>query len=222
MRMDEITIDADTREQSSRVVAILKGRCTLHEKQLHVGDYLLSKRVAVERKTVGDFISSMVDGRLFKQLSELKENFVYPVLIIEGNGLYDTERKVHPNAIRGAIASVAIDFNVPILWTQSPLETAEMLIAIAKREQLDSGKKNAIRGRKKARSMNDRQEILIAGLPNVNTSTAKKLLKHFGSPEKVFTASDDDLKKVDGIGPKMAKKIRHVVKKNYEKSILED
>src|SRR3989344_4758886 len=222
MRMDEITIYADTCEQSSRVVAILKGLYTLHEKQLHVEDYLQSKRVAVERKTVGNFISSMVDGSLFKQLSELKENFVYPVLIIEGNGLYDTERKVHPNAIRGAIAAVAIDFNIPILWTQNALETAELLLAMAKREQIDSGKKNAVRGRKKAKSMNDRQEILISGLPNVNTSTAKKLLKHFGSPEKVFTASEDELKNVDGIGPKMAKKIRHVVMKNYEHSILED
>ena len=220
--MEQITIYADNRELQSKVVDILKHRCTVSEQQLHVGDYLLSKRVAVERKTVGDFISSIVDGRLFKQLGELKENFAYPVLIIEGNGMYETDRKVHHNAIRGAIAAVAIDFNIPILWTQNALETAEMLIAIAKREQLDNGRKNAVRGRKKARSMNDRQEILIAGLPQVNTSTAKKLLKHFGSPEKVFTASEDDLKNVEGIGPKMAKKIRHVIKKNYEKSILED
>src|SRR3989344_3258673 len=220
--MEEITIYADNRELNSKVVDILKHRCTVHEKQLHVGDYLLSKRVAAERKTIGDFISSIVDGRLFKQLAEMKENFSYPVLIIEGNWLYDTERKVHPNAIRGAIAAVAIDFNIPILWTQNALETAELLLAMAKREQIDSGKKNAVRGRKKAKSMNDRQEILISGLPNVNTSTAKKLLKHFGSPEKVFTASEDELKNVDGIGPKMAKKIRHVVMKNYEHSILED
>ena len=222
VEMEEVTIYVDNRELNSKVVAVLKNRCTVHEKQLHVGDYLLSKRVAVERKTVGDFISSMVDGRLFKQLAELKENFAYPILLIEGNGLYETERKVHPNAIRGAIAAVAIDFNVPILWTQNALETAEMLVAIAKREQLDNGKKNAVRGRKKAKSMNDHQEILISGLPNINTQTAKKLLKHFETPQKVFTASEEDLKKMDGMGPKKARRIRSVLTKKYEKSILDD
>lgn len=215
-------IYADNREASSRVTSILKNRCDLQQKQLPVGDYLLSKRVAVERKTTGDFISSIVDGRLFRQMEELKGNFRNPLLIIEGDGLFDSDRKVHPNAIRGALASVTLDYGIPIIKTENNMETAEMLLAIAKREQFAKKRNNAVRGRKKARSMNDRQEILISGLPKVNTATAKKLLKHFGSPENVFAATEEDLKKVDGIGPKMARKIRLVLKKSYEKSILED
>lgn len=221
--MDQkVKIYVDHREAQSRIAKILGGKCDVEEKQLTVGDYLLSKRVAAERKTAGDFISSMCDGRLFKQLSELKDNFSYPVLIIEGESLFDTDRKIHPNAIRGAIASVALDYSVPILWTRNALETAEMLLSIAKREQFDNKKKNAIRGRKKARSMNDRQEILIAGLPHVNTQTARKLLKHFENPQKIFTATEEDLRNLDGIGPKKAKRIRAVLTKKYEKSILED
>ncbi|MFA4819702.1 MAG: ERCC4 domain-containing protein [Candidatus Aenigmatarchaeota archaeon] len=217
----QVIIYADNRE-NNKVTEILKHRCDLRQKQLAVADYLLSKRVAVERKTCGDFLSSMTDGRLFKQLGELKENFRTPVLIIEGNELFDSDRKIHPNAIRGAIASIATDYCLPIIWTKTPLETAEMLISIATREQITKNKSVALRGKKKAKSMNHRQEFLVAGLPQISTQTARKLLKHFGSPEKIFAATKEELMEVEGVGPKNAKRIRLVLAKKYEKSVLED
>ncbi len=222
MEKKEVKIYADNREINSRIVAILKKRCNVEEKQLAVGDYLLSKRVAVERKTTNDFISSMTDGRLFKQLQELKENFRLPLLIIEGNSLFDNDRKVHPNAIRGALASISLDYGVPIIKTENNLETAEMLLAIAKREQLDRKKNVSVRGRKSKISTNDMQEYLLAGLPKINRAKARALLKHFGSPERVFTATQEELMQVAGIGEKLAKKIRLLLAKKYEKSILED
>ena len=217
----QVIIYADNRE-NNKVTEILKHRCDLRQKQLAVADYLLSKRVAVERKTCEDFLSSMTDGRLFKQLGELKENFRTPVLIIEGNELFDSDRKIHPNAIRGAIASIATDYCLPIIWTKTPLETAEMLISIATREQITKNKSVALRGKKKAKSMNHRQEFLVAGLPQISTQTARKLLKHFGSPEKIFAATKEELMEVEGVGPKNAKRIRLVLAKKYEKSVLED
>jgi ERCC4-type nuclease len=219
---NEIKIFVDTRERSSRIAAMLEKRCAIEEKQLPVGDYLLSKRVAVERKTTSDFLSSIVDGRLFKQAEELKENFKLPLIIIEGNGLFDSDRKIHPNAIRGALASISLDYGIPIIRTENNLETAEMLIAIAKREQLDRGKLVALRGRKAKRSANEMQEFIVSGLPKINRAKAKALLKHFGSPERVFTATKEELMQVEGIGPKLARKIRLLMAKQYEKSILED
>jgi ERCC4-type nuclease len=219
---EEIKIFVDTRERGSRIAAMLEKRCAIEEKQLPVGDYLLSKRVAVERKTASDFLSSLVDGRLFKQVEELKENFKMPLIIIEGGGLLDSERKIHPNAIRGALASITLDYGVPILRTDNNLETAEMLIAIAKREQLDKKKNNSLRGRKGKRSSNEMQEYMLSGLPKINHSKAKALLKHFGTPERVFTATREELMQVEGIGPKLARRIRLLMTKQYEKSILED
>lgn len=218
---EKIIIYADNQE-TGKVVDILKHKCELKIKKLPVADYLLSKRVAVERKTASDFLSSMVDGRLFRQMGELKENFKMPLLILEGNGLFNGERKIHPNAIRGALVSISLDYGIPIIKTESPLETSEMLLAIAKREQLDRKKSVSIRGRKKAKSLNHYQEYLVAGLPKINTQTARKLLKHFGSPEKIFAASEGELRQVDGVGPKLARRIRLVLAKRYEKSILED
>lgn len=222
LKNDNVVIYADTREANSKVVAILKNRCEVREMQLVTGDYVLSRHIAAERKVCSDFLQSIVDGRLFAQLMELKKSFRVPVLIIEGETLFNDERKIHPNAIRGAIASIATEFAIPIIWTKTQLETAEMLYTIAKREQISRKKHIAIRVKKRFKSVNQMQEFLIAGIPKISTQTAKKLLKHFGSPEKIFTASESELMKVEGIGDKLAKKIRLIMTKRYEKSILED
>ena len=218
---EKVIIYADNREANSRILDILKNRCDLREKQLPVADYLLSKRVAVERKTCGDFISSIIDGRLFRQLNELKENFRMPLMILEGNPLA-IERKIHPNAIRGALASINLDYGIPVIKTENNLDTAEMLLAIAKREQLEKKKNISLRGAKKAKSTNHRQEFILAGLPQISTQTARKLLKHFGTLENIFMATEEELTGIEGIGPKTAKMIRTLLTKKYEKSILED
>ena len=218
---DNIVIYADSREVNSKIASILGKMCVVREKQLDVADYLLSSRCAAERKTTADFLQSMINQRLFGQLNALKQ-FECPVLIIEGDTLFDGERKIHPNAIRGCLASIATDFSVPILWTKSQVETADLLFAIARREQMESKKCVAIRGKKKARSFNELQEFLIAGLPGISTATAKKLLKHFGTPERIFSAGEAELQQVDGIGKELSKRIRNLMAKKYEKSILED
>jgi ERCC4-type nuclease len=212
-----VIIFADNREMSSKVVSILKKKCGLKIKQLDT-DYLLSSDVACERKTSEDFLQSIVDGRLFRQLKGMKA-YKHPILIIEGDLEFN---RIHPNAVRGAIASIATEFSVPIVWTKNQLETAEMLYTIAKREQLEKKKSIAIRTKKKAKSMNQLQEFLVAGLPKISTATAKKLLKHFKTPEKLFIASESELMAVNGIGKELAKQIRSVLVKEYEKSILEE
>lgn len=220
LKGEKIVILADNREINSKVVAILEKKCSLRKMQLDT-DYLLSKDVACERKTSEDFLQSIVDGRLFKQLKSLKDLYPCPILIIEGENLLDSKRNIHPNAIRGAIASIATEFSIPMIWTRNQLETAEMLYMIAKREQSEMKKSISIRTKKKFKSMNQMQEFLIAGLPKISTKTAKKLLKHFGTPEMVFKATETELMEVPGIGKKLAKKIRDIITKNYEKSILE-
>jgi ERCC4-type nuclease len=213
-----VTIYVDKRELSCRIASILEKYCNVVERQLDVADYLLSDRVAVERKTGSDFVSSIIDGRLFNQLSELKNNFDRPVLIIEGNDIFNSGRNMHPNAIRGAIASIATEYCIPIIWTENQLETANMLYTIAKREQLDAKTSVSVRGSKKAKSDNHAQEIIIAGLPGISRVKAKALLKHFKTPEKVFAAKEEKLKDVDGIGDELAKRIRNIITKKYDRS----
>ncbi len=63
--------------------------------------------------------------------------------------------------------------------------------------------------------MKEQQLFIVESLPNVGPVTARKLLEKFKSVGDVFSASADDLKKVEGIGDKIAKNIRAIIESDY-------
>jgi Fanconi anemia group M protein len=213
-----IHVLVDRREMRSAVAKELERLGTSIElKTLQVGDYVLSDRVCVERKTTDDFLSTLVDGQrdLFGQLSDLRRSFDRPILVVEGSGLY-TKRRVHPNAIRGALGSIAVDFGLPIIPTESAEDTAAFLYAVAKREQEGGRHSPAMHGRKSSLTLKEQQEYLISSVSNIGPVVAKRLLRHFGSVQNVINAPPKDLMAVPGIGPKTATRIREVVGSRYD------
>ncbi|WP_461866926.1 DEAD/DEAH box helicase [Thermococcus sp.] len=209
-----IVVYVDTRELRSQVPKYLKEMgADIQVKTLDVGDYIVSEEIAVERKSANDFIQSIIDGRLFDQVKRLREAYERPIIVIEGQ-LYGI-RNVHPNAIRGAIAAVTVDWGVPVLFAQDPKETASYIYLMAKREQEGRKKEVAVRSEKKTLTLADRQRLIIEGLPNVSATLAKRLLKHFGNVERVFTATEEELMEVEGIGEKKAREIRRVITAPY-------
>jgi len=209
---DEIVVIADDRENSV-AKKLSKMDITVRKNRLDVADFLLSERTAVERKSASDFVDSLVDQRLFEQMPDLQQ-FENPVIMIEGKDLY-SHREVHPNAIRGALASIAIDHGIPILWTEDEKDTAEMLKTLAKREQEENDKTVSIRGTKSVKSEAELQQFVVAGLPDVNTKLAVRLLEEFGSIQDIFTASNSELMEVEGIGEKTADNIRALIQRDY-------
>ncbi len=208
-------IYADSRESSSRVLRELKNNnVNLEIKSLAVADYQVSEDVAIERKTATDFISSIMDKRLHKQAKELVDNFKKPLMIIEGDNLYSSS--IHPNAVRGAIASIAVDFGIPLIPTRSPEDTAAMINRIAIREQSNDKSAIQIRTEKKPLTTWEQQLYIVESLPNIGPVTAKKLLDEFHTVKEVINASEDDLKRVEGIGDKIAKNIRRVVDSGFK------
>jgi Fanconi anemia group M protein len=212
-----VKIVVDHREIPSGVVHKLKQLgVEIEARQLSVGDFILSDRVGVERKAVPDFLQSIVDKRLLDQAERLSETFERPVLILEGEGLYSW-RAIHPNAIRGALAALVVDFNIPILPTRDEEETALVLAAIARREQVEQVREVAIRGEPKGLTLSEQQRFVVEGLPGVSAVLAKRLLDHFGTVERVMEASVGELRQVHGIGKEKAKRIRQVLSTKYEK-----
>jgi ERCC4-type nuclease len=215
----KIHIHIDNRESSSQIAReLLTLGVDVRLSNLPVGDYVLSDRVAVERKSSNDMISSIIDRRLFDQLKALKEAYSVPLLLIEGIELFGI-RRMHPEAIRGALASVVVDYGISTLWTMNQRESAQMLYTIAKREQTERETRVTIRGEKKPPSIREMQEFLVAGLPNVDSVLGKRLLEHFGSVEGVFAATKEGLMEVPGIGKKIAEKIRLVASHMYGKEL---
>ncbi len=213
--MAKVLIYIDTRETASGIIDYFaQYECTVEPKMLIYGDFLASDRVCIERKVTDDFVQSIVDKRLFEQLSAMKENFEKPVLIIEGDTLYG---RLHPNVIRGALAAIALDLQIPIIWTKDLADTAGIVFWLAKREQIDDRRPLAVRNKKTPETVEERQEFLISGLPDVSIVRASSLLKTFKTPEKIFAASEKELTKVEGVGKKTAKKIRELLESTYKK-----
>ena len=210
----KVKIIIDIRERAMKTF-LKRYDCIFEEKQLPVGDFVLSDRAVAERKTVKDFVQSVSDGRLFNQLIMLKQ-VQRPILIIEGMDINSHNRDIQPNAIRGALASVVIDYQIPILWARNIEETAALLYQIAKREQLKKKRPISIRVKHRFRSLREQQEFLVCGLPLVSTVLARRLLDKFGSPEAVFNASEEDLQKVKGIGKELAAKIKNVLETKFK------
>lgn len=215
---EKMYIYVDQRERNSGIARKLSEMgATVDVKQLQVADFLVSEKVAVERKTIADFLQSLIDGRLMGQMSEMCRNFENPILMIEGDpAMLYTERNIHPNAIRGAIASIAVNFGIPIIYTTSPDDTAAFLYVLAKREQEGGKKEIALRGEKKAMSLSEWQQFVVESLPNISAVMAKRLLEHFGSVESVFNAQEKDLQEVEGVGDVKAKRIREIIRSKYE------
>ncbi|MFX0044364.1 MAG: DEAD/DEAH box helicase [Candidatus Hermodarchaeota archaeon] len=181
---------------------------------LEIADYIVSEEVAVERKESDDFIQSLIDGRLFVQLTALRSAYRRPVLIIEGEQLIGL-RAVSPSSIYGALASIAIRIRVPILWTRNAEETANVLYRLAHLEQV--GAKRPLRTRTGETRIGDAQtlEYIMSGFPGVDTVISRALLTELGSLEKVFSAEEKDLRKVKGVGPKIAGRIKRLLTTEY-------
>jgi Fanconi anemia group M protein len=210
-----LKVIVDHREYRSNVIRNLtiKG-VSIEPDQLDVGDFILSSRIGVERKKVDDFLESLINGRLFKQISRLRESYSRPVLILEGDNLL-TKRNINHNAIFGSLASINIDFGVPIIPTKNASETADLLYVMAKREQREDKKIVAVRGEKTSMSLNERQQFVLEGLPNISSVLAKRLLNHFSNIRSIVNASEEELTKVNGIGKNISNEIFKLLNANY-------
>ncbi len=212
-----VKVMVDQREIRSHVVHALETLGTdVTLTTLEVGDYVVSDRVGIERKTAEDFLSTLLDGRdLFGQVSDLKRAYERPLMIIEGEGIY-TARQVHPNVIRGVLAAITIDFGVPIIFSRDEEDTAALISVIAKREQVDSKREINLHGKKTASTLKEQQEYLVSAISEIGPVVARNLLRHFGSVERIMAASREELMKVELVGPKTADRIREVVGGEYK------
>jgi Fanconi anemia group M protein len=204
---EKILIICDYREEE--VIENLKKLGALvNVRSLEIGDFIVSQKVCIEKKTYSDFIASIIDGRIFEQASLLRKNFEKPIIIIEGY----SNREINENALKAALACLLIDFGISLVSTKDPFDTAKLIYWVAKKEQSEKKSEIGIKVGKKPKEIKKIQEFIVSSLPGVSTKTAIKLLKSFGSVEKIFNASENELKKVIG---KKAEKIKKILSEKY-------
>ncbi len=215
---ETIAVVADQREMDATIARDLSRREEIEVtlETLDVGDYVCSDRVVVERKSVADFVDSLVDGdrSIFEQVGAMARHYSRPIVIVEGDGLYE-QRDIHPNAIRGALSSLAVDFGASVLRTEGEDETMELLAVLAGREQRTSDREMSVHGEKQSKTLAEQQEYVVSSIAEIGPVTARSLLSEFGTVEAMMIATEDELQAADGVGQVTAERIREIIGSEY-------
>ncbi len=206
----------DHRELNGPLARLLRQEGIEMEPQtLPTGDVILSNRLVVERKAADDFCKSIIDGRLMEQARGLKRNFEAPLFLVEGNP-FEERRGIQRAAVAGAIATLSARFGVTVLTVGDVREAAKIVAAMARQEQDEGRGPPKLRHGTAGRTTGEQQRYLMEGLPQVSAKRAARLLESFGTPAAVFRATEEDLRKVHGIGPTTARAIHEVLHARFE------
>lgn len=198
--------------------------------QLAVADYVFSDEVACERKTGQDFVTSLMDNRLFMQVDQLTETYSQPLLVLEDlpSAFERLEWKRRKKHVFGALTYISLRRRVPIIPTASLEETAILLNRIASWTQEEKTDPVLARSVSKKKPLKDQQVFFLEGLHDVGQKRALQLLEAFNnSPHEVIKAIvesrvqytksgrpkgiEGPLSKIKGLGPKFVLKNKELL-----------
>jgi len=194
-------IIADYREKNSLLIPeLISLGIDVEFQTLKVADYLV-KGVAIERKTVSDFISSMLNRRLLTQLEEIQQ-YENKLLMIEGideqelysNNFSEERMGLHPNSVRGFLLSILLRYKVPIIFTKNSEDSAKFISVLAKKEE----KEMSMNVKKKSLNAKEQMQYILEGFPGIGPKTSRKLLKKFRTIKEAINASEEELKEILG------------------------
>jgi len=186
----------------------------VEEDEGNVDRYVLSKRLAIERRTGSSFLQGIKDKTLFTSAIYLREHFRFPVLIVEGEVNYEYSH-FDPQAIRGALSSMMLSYGLSVLSTSDIEETVALIAMMARQEQVGIPEISLI-PKRKATDLADMQRRIVEMLPGCGMVMARDLLQYFGSVQRILNATEAELRSVRGIGAAKAAEMRRVLHAEYE------
>ncbi len=218
-------IVVDDRERNSGIPELLRRAGSVVDfVQLAVGDYVVSPDTAVERKTVYDLVNSVYDGRLYIQCSELIKHYSKPLLIVQGDitKLGELPEDADKSKIRrleermslayDALATVAMEFRIPIIHTPTAEQTASLLFFLA-RKSLQDGKATGplLKKIRKENPVYLQQLSILSSVPGVGEKLAARMLERFKTPYRALNASAAELATIPGFGLARAQRLRKIL-----------
>lgn len=197
----------DTREKQSLVPTFLtKSKANVKFEKLEIADYLINN-IAIERKNFADFISSMINKRLFQQLAEIKK---YPKYFLVIENKKELENKNLDSATIGMILSIITDYEIPILFTNDEKDTAKMILLLAKKFERPKVELS-LRPSRSNQTNKQQKQFILEGFPGIGPSLAKRLIEKFKSLNEIFNASEEELKEIKGFDKNKIEKFKQLL-----------
>jgi len=187
--------------------------CETEVTNLQYGDYVFDNKVAIEYKTMSDFIASIQDNRVFNEAINQAENFDWHYVLIHGNEhdrtkcIAMTKHYVPVNLFQfhGAIASINRYSTVIECYSPYINEAFYKMFIQAKK---DLSTKPVIK-KFPRKHKNTALNFLTYSIYGINYKKAQLICNtyHLESLTDLLELTVDDLQKIEGIGPKTANNI---------------
>nr|XP_033807507.1 Fanconi anemia group M protein isoform X2 [Geotrypetes seraphini] len=218
-----LCILVNTREVSSgpEVISLLKTKHAVKVEVCSLGDcdYIVSNRLAVERRSQLEFANSTNRNKLTERIQHLQSMFERICVVVEKDKVKagDTSRIFHRTKYYDSMLSSMISAGIRILFSSGQEDTASLLKELA----LTEHRKNAgilvpteVTGHKR--------EVLqfYLSIPHVSYVTALTLCHHFDSIKQMTNSSVNEISTRAQVSHKKAEEIYSYVHYVLESQIL--
>lgn len=214
----QVTVIIDDREDDD-VIADLATEFNLHDdvEEWRV-DHLASADLSIngvgfERKTISDYVSSLMEQRLHEQVAKMKQQYEHAYILVEADMRHTTNpfeaanSNISPAAVRGSMASVTAREGLPVIHCSNRVLLADYAIRLARKhiEESDEGflPKGAVTGTDKPTAMK-----MYGCIEGIGPEKAKALYHAWPSVmEFVAEANKENVADLEGFGEETAKKV---------------
>lgn len=224
-----VKLNIDNRESNTRIHSasqFFKENYTIETGSYPVGDFIFDNKVCFEYKTANDIISSIIDGRVFRQVERMKQ-YPFSFVIVVGNvaktinerneNYWNRKNQVKQFTVRnylGALARLQIESKVIHVdnnqqaWTIMDFIVKKLLNNNPNIRGVDRPKatlSDPIATFLSCIYINDSQRL------GIKTAVMIREYLHLESLKDLLDIEYEDLIKVKGVGVKTAKKIMEVL-----------
>jgi len=170
----DIHESADLKDELAKQCLLKKIPLENKIESLKVGDFVFpDKNVVIEHKRFGDFVGSVMSGRMKEQIYQMRANYENVFLIISGER--EEMGGVHPHSISGGMTSITAKYKVPILWATSDEDIAWQVISIY--EKVDQPIKPFSEVNRLKSSDQSVKVCMLSNIPGIGEKRARLLLE---------------------------------------------
>ncbi|NXF36647.1 FANCM protein, partial [Nyctibius bracteatus] len=222
-RNPALCILADSREISSgaEVISSLKAAHGLKVQvcSLSVGDYVVSNRLAVERRFLSELLSSANRNKVTQRLQRLQSTFERICVIVEKDRIKpgETSRFFPRTQYYDGVLSAWVQAGIRILFSSGQEETAALLKDLALVEQR---KNAAIRVPTEVEGPKRAMLNFYLSIPNLSYPAALNMCHHFGSVKKLANSSPLDIAAGAQVSAQKAEEIYRYLHYGFDTQML--
>lgn len=204
--MTTITVDSREPPLIKKLLKEIK-EIDITVKKLPEFDYIIGDRIGVERKSYPDLVGSVASRRLYDQIRRMLKTKYKPYILLEGHISHAYNYTVYNKYFKqdakdvalGANVSIAVSWNIPTLYAETPFDTITILQKLCKKHEVYRDKLPT-----PERTLRPTEKVLSI-IEGIGPTTARRIVKKCGTNLSYY--NKDKLLNVKGIGEKTATKV---------------